>query len=236
LVLRLQSLQFDISRNQEVKDSLQAALLKEDNLPYASPGVLAQMGRLSVASDRQELTNTIYEYFLGNFEESDLILEALKGLGEIRISQGKFTEAEALLTDVITRFPQLPHSADAYLRLGDIYRMQERWDEAVEIYNLILSVKEWRGELWPIALNRIGDTYREMGEDLKASGFYERVYILYQSYPPQAAEAYTKRADTLIQLGEASKAKEVLLEMLDNPDLASQAIAQEARITLLQLP
>lgn len=234
-LMRLQALQYQTSENQELKDSLIVSLLKEENLPFASPGVLALMGELGNKEDRPELTRQIYEYFLATYDTSDFILEALNGLAELRIKEKRYVEAGDLLRSICDRFPTLPQAAQAYLRLGDVYRMQEKWPEAVETYTLILSVKDWRGEIWPMALNRLGDTHREMGKNLEATGFYERVYVLYSGYPAEAAEAYYKRAETLVEMGESEKAKETLKDMLDQSAMASQPIAQNARVLLLKL-
>jgi TolA-binding protein len=235
LLMRLQTLQYQTSQNQELKASLRTALLKEENLPFASAGVLSLMGQLSRETDRPDLTRKIYEYFLATYDSSDFILDALTGLAELRIEEKRYVEAGELLRSVCDRFPSLPQAAQAYLRLGDVYRLQEQWQDAVDTYTLILSVKDWRGELWPMALNRLGDTHREMGKALEATGFYERVYVLYSGYPVQAAEAYYKRAETLVELGEAAKAKETLKDMLDQSAMASQPIAQDARVLLLKL-
>jgi TolA-binding protein len=236
LELRLIGFQIETAPNEDLVELLTASLLQEKNLEEASPGVLALMGRLAEDSSTPELGLRAYEVFLERYPESDLILEALKGLAEARVDAGDLNGAIQLFEEVTERFPLLPHGADARLRLGDLYRQQGEPDKAIEAYTLILSVKEWRGELWPTALLRLGDTEMERERFLEASGYYQRVYVMYTGFPALAAEAYYKGAQALQNLGESDKMREVLEEMLDQPEFANQPVAREARILLMSQP
>ena len=56
-------------------------------------------------------------------------------------------------------------------------------------------------------------------EYLKASAYYERIYVMYGHYRPWAAKGYLRRAEALSKAHEKNKARETLQEMLANPDL-----------------
>lgn|GEM_PF-1439631 len=236
LLLRLRGLQYETTDNEEIKKLVKELLIREETIDIASPFTLQQMGRLAAADGNTDLTSKVYEHFLEEYEDSDLILDALVGLSENRILEQKYGEAVDLLQAITDRYPTLPQAADAYIRLGDVYRLLDETQKALEMYTLILTVKEWRGELWPQALVKIGDTHSEREEFDKAFGFYQRVYLMYQGYSSYAAEAYYKSAQMLTKLGRESEAKKTIEEMLENDVLASQPVAADARIFMLKLP
>ncbi len=235
LLLRLEGLQYETTRNPELKELLRQRLLKPEALEFASPFSLAQMGRIGEMARDLPFTRAVHEHFIANFEDSDLILGALVGLSDVRIQEEKYPEALEMLKAITDRFPTQPEAAEAWMRIGDIHRSREAYDKAEEVYTLILSVKEWRGELWPRALLKLGDTHNEAGDPTKAFGFYQRVYVLYGGYPEQAATAYYRSALMLQKLGKVQEARDTLREMLEQPALASRPIAQDARALMTRL-
>ncbi len=235
LLLRLEGLQYETSENEALRTAIEDRMMKEDNIAFASPITLELMGRIAEEKKNSEFARKVYEHFLEEFEDSDLILNALVGLSENRIQEERYVEAEELLRAITDRFPSMYEAAEAWIRLGDLYRMKGEFKEAEETYTLILSVKDWRGELWPRALLKLGDTHAENKAHDKANGFYQRVYVMYVGYPPQAAEAYVRSAEMLKAMGKNADAKKALQEMLDQAPLAAQPIAQEARAMIMNL-
>jgi TolA-binding protein len=235
LLLRLRGLQYMTTENEEIKALVEDLLLNEMNIPEASPYTLDMMGRVGSEKGLVDFTNKVYEHFLEEFEDSDLILHALIGLSENRIKEVRYGEAIDLLKSITDRYPTLPQAAEAYMRLGDVYRKVDETDKALETYTLILSVKEWRGELWPQALLKIGDTHAEKDEFNKAFGFYQRVYVMYLGYPEEAGEAYYKSALMLSKLGKDKEAKDTINEMLEQETLAGLPVAADARTFMLKL-
>ncbi|MCC5849170.1 MAG: tetratricopeptide repeat protein [Verrucomicrobia bacterium] len=235
LVLRLESLQHEVTANESLKTHLRERLLNPELIPEASPFTLMVMGRLGEETENTEFTAKVYEHFLNEFEDSDLILDALVGLSENRILTERYVEAIDLLQSITDRYPTLPQAAEAYMRLGEIHRMQGDTEQAIEMFTLILSVKDWRGVLWPRALLNIGDTHAAAGNLEEAFGFFQRVYVMYIGYPQQAATAYLRSAEMLNQLGRTNEARTTLEEMLGNRTIAQQPAAQEARAMMLRL-
>jgi TolA-binding protein len=236
LLLRLEGLMYETSDNGELRAAIRQRMLQERNIPLAAPISLVTMGKMAREAGDAALTGKIYEHFLDKYEDSDLILDALEGLSVARIEEKRYVEALDLLKSITDRYPTLPQAAEAYLRMGDIHRMDGQPDKAIDTYTLILTVKDWRGELWPRALLKVGDTHAEINKHAEAFGFYQRVYVMYVGYPEQAAEAYTKSARMLEAMGKIHEARATLKEMLDQAALARQPIAQEARSLLLRLP
>ncbi len=235
LLLRLESLQHEVTANETLKAHLRERLLEPELIPEASPFTLMIMGRLGEESENSDFTASVYEHFLSEFEDSDLILDALVGLSENRIERESYVEAIDLLRSITDRYPTLPQAAEAYMRLGEIHRLQGETEDAIEMFSLILSVKDWRGVLWPRALLNIGETHAAAGNLEEAFGFFQRVYVMYIGYPREAAIAYLRSAEMLNQLGRVNEARTTLEEMLGNRTIAQQPAAQEARAMMLRL-
>lgn len=236
LALRLETLQFLTTNNETLKANLLERLLDPELIPLAPPFTLEVMGRLGVEHEKPEFVSAVYEHFLQEFEDSDMVLDALVGLAQNRFEEERFGEAADLLRAITDRYPTLPQAAEAYLRLGQIYRIQEEFDLSIEVLSLILSVQEWRGELWPRALIEIGHTHAAAGRFSEAFTFFQRVYVMYTGFPRYAAEAYYQSARMLVEGGQISEARNTLREMLDNPVLAAQPAATQARAFLTRLP
>lgn len=236
LSLRLETLQHETTSSEVLRNSIRERLIDPELIPLASPFTLMVMGRLGEEAELTDFTSQVYEYFLEEFEDSDLILDALVGLSENRIETEQYTEAIDLLQAITDRYPTMPQAAEAYMRLGEIYRLQEEFDLSIEMFTLILSVKEWRGELWPRALLNIGDTHAANGAFEQAFGFYQRVYVMYIGFPEQASLAYLRSAEMLQRLGRVNEAKTTIEEMLSNRVISQTPAAQDARAMLLRLP
>jgi tetratricopeptide (TPR) repeat protein len=119
-------------------------------------------------------------------------------------------------------------AGNALILLGKIYTEQGKYAEADECFKSVLQIKGWRS-LWPEALYCRGDNAMAQRRFDVASAYYERIYLMYGHYRDWMAKAYLRRAECLIKGFQEAKAREVLHEMLDNPDLAGRPELSEAR-------
>jgi hypothetical protein len=72
-------------------------------------------------------------------------------------------------------------------------------------------------------------------EGIKASAFYERIYVLYIGHRAVAAQAYLKRAECLHRGYEDVKAIETLKAMLENKDFEPFPEYEKAQQLLAKL-
>ena len=114
------------------------------------------------------------------------------------------------------------------------YRNRQ-FDEADKCFNDLLSVKEWRGPLWPAALYGRGEVARLRGKPAEACAYYERIYVMYSNFADWTAKAYVQRAGCLLRLHEQRKAEDMLGEMLAKPELAATPEAEQAREMLKKI-
>ena len=87
------------------------------------------------------------------------------------------------------------------LRIADSLRLQERFKESIEIYNTILSDRNWRGDLTPETLFSIGLCYYNQKNFVDAYQYFQRIYVLYGSYLDWTAKSYVKSIYCLDKIG-----------------------------------
>ena len=235
LTLRLVTLFAETASQRDVQQRLSLSILRESNIPQAGPLTLSHLGRTAEQSGRPELAEKVYRYFLKHYRDSDLAIDALKGMARVHLQRRQFDQAVPLLEDIASRFAMLPDAAWAQLRLAEALRQQGKADEAIRIYGAILGVREWKGEAWAEALVGTGLAHREKGDVKQAFPFFQRVYVMYAGYPEWAATAYVRSAECLDQAGQAEQAVTTLQELLANERLANTAGAQEGRKLLIKL-
>lgn len=235
LELRLIALFAETEKNPSRRADLIGTILRESLLTRAGPITLELMGREAVARGQLDLARKVYAQFLTEHAASDLALGAYQGMAEIYITEQRYEEALKLLREITGRFAALPEAGWALKRTGDVFRLQQRYDEAIQAYKDLLTVKEWRGPLWPETVYWLGVSYRERGDCREAAAYFERLYVLYASYIDWVARAYLQRAECLEQLQENAKAIEVLREMVNNPALAQTAEFARAKEQLARL-
>lgn len=229
LELRLVALFALTARDEEIEHRLANSILRDNYIEDAGPISLMLMGREAEHQGRLELARKIYEHFLLEHARSDLSLDAMKGMASMYLHEGKHAEAEVLLDQITLRYPQFEEAGWARKRLADSLRMQKKYDQAIEIYNLVLSVKDWRGPLWPESLYSIGLCEMERGNTREAFAYFQRVYVLYEGYPEWMAKGYLKSAECLEKLGLRSKAVAHLQEMIGREELADTEEIRTAR-------
>lgn len=235
LNLRLVTLFAEVTEPGADRDRLIAVLMNPRNIEAASPLTLTVMGREAAARGKEDLTREAHRALLERFGDSDFTLDALSGLADVEISAGRFEEAEALLAELIRRYPRQPAAGAAQKRLGDIARLQGHNESAILAYNTLLSVREWRGPLFPEALYWIGVCHLDAGNPREAFAHFQRIYLLYSAHREWSARGYLKSAECLLELNQKPDAISTLEEMLADESLRDLPEFGAARETLEKL-
>ena len=96
-----------------------------------------------------------------------------------------------------------PESADAYMHLADAYRIEERYDRALEAYDQVIAYDEKRADAWfysaVIQLTKIEDPDRGLTALAQAleGGFKNQEAIAQLLADPELLER--DRVETLLQ-------------------------------------
>ncbi len=236
LLMRLAALFYSITSEGGSDAGILSAFMRESYITNAGPISLVMMGREAAKRGNMDMANRIYDHFLEEHHSSDLALEALKGVAEAKMEQGKFDEAAVYLADIANRFATMEDAAWANLRLADIYTKKRKFEAAEALYTLVASVKEWSGEATPEALYGLGQAKLAQGKTDEATAYFENIYILYGGgYPAWGVKAYIARARALRKMGRTDDARTILQEMVDNETLAKMPGAKEARDLIAEL-
>jgi len=228
------------------RERLLDLICTSSNIPYASPAVLETM--LATARERKqdELAVRTARAVIADFTETDYALDARMFLAQRAIelargepagstrTQGLFEEAIGHLDVIRNVFATSGEAAEALLTLGEVYTLLNKPDEADQCFKDVLGVREWRN-LWPRALMGRGASAEAKREWIRASAFYERIYVLYIGHREIAAQAYFRRAECLHRGYEDAKAVETLKALLANPDFEAFPEYEKARQLLARL-
>jgi len=201
-------------------EALDRRIMQESNIEKAGPITLAYMSRRAGEEKNFALTEKIYRWFVEQHEASDLIRDAQRAMTEVFMVREQYDEALELAQAALGRFGLAADLGWAQKRIADIYRVQGRLDEAIENYNMLFGVREWRGALTAEALYWIGRCYFEQADFEKAFAFFQRSYVLYEGYPEWAVKGYLGSAACLEKLGKTDQARATLREMLSREQYA----------------
>lgn len=228
------------------RETLLDQIVAGTNIPYASPAVLETMLSTAQARKQNALVESVARAIIVDFGETDYALDARmvlarRALGQARemdsgavARDGLYAEAEEHLTFIRNVHATSGEAAEALLMLGEIHLQYNRVKQAEQCYIDVLGVRGWRN-LWPRALLGRG-ACAEAGRDwLRATAFYERIYVLYAGQRELVAQAYLKRAECLHRGFEDVKAVETLKAMLAQEDLGSYPEYVQARQLLSRL-
>lgn len=229
LALRLnRALLYEPNISDEERKKILGEIISEENMPYAGPAVLQLMIDEAGKLGNPELSKKAAEEMIKVFTETDYALDARMYLAMEAMRNKDYDAAEKHLNVIREVFATSGEAAEALNLLGKIYLEQKKFDKADEAYKAILSVKEWKGKLWPEAL--YGRAQAMIGQNKydKACAYLERIYLMYSHYKSWAAKAYLLRADCLKKMRMYKEAVETLEDMLKNPDITGLPEVQEA--------
>jgi len=153
---------------------------------------------------------------------------AFYGLALIALDEGRGEEAKGYLARFEREAMYSGLTGKVKMILVQLLWDERRHREAFEVLDEMLE-----GEL-PArdkaeALMRYGELLTERREWLRATAYYERVYIVYGRFSDLVAGAYAKRAELLEKLKREREAGEVWGELARRQDLADTAEAGLAR-------
>jgi TolA-binding protein len=229
LELRLITLFAETAEQESTRRTLAAGILRDANIPLASPATLVLMGEEAERLGRADFARRVYEHFLRVYADSDFAARALRWSVEQKLAAGHADEAEVVLRDLANRFATGSDGGWAQKRLADLRRARKDYAGAIEAYNAILAVKAWRGELWAEALYDIGTCHQAQNDYNQAFPFFQRVYVMYQAFDVWAARAYLQSAICLEKAHKPAEALRTLDEMLARKERAELPEGAEAR-------
>ena len=105
----------------------------------------------------------------------------------------------------------------------------------MEAYEKVLEIREIIPRTKAAALLQMGDLLVSGGELLKATAYYERLYVSYGRYGELVAAAYEKRAAILEELDRNEEALEVWSELAEREDLVDFPESARAKERLAML-
>ena len=101
--------------------------------------------------------------------------------GAMEVRRGRLTEASAVLQDVLRRYPQGAHLAEAYYLLGTVYQRQNQPANSIQVYEMGLAqppALPWTAKtLW--ALARLQEERQELA---RAVELYQRLAQDFSTY------------------------------------------------------
>ncbi|QBG46522.1 tetratricopeptide repeat protein [Verrucomicrobia bacterium S94] len=234
LRLRLQVTQA-LLEGDEVAAAFGAELL-EDGVPLklTTPVSLALMCDAAADTGNVEQMRRLSEYFIENFEESDLLWHAYRAKTYMYLAEENYKDVLWSIDEAQSMFGAEPHMGWAQMIKADTEFKMGRLEDAEASYNMIMGVPEWRGPLFAEAMFGMGNCAVAAGDLEKAHSFYQRVYLLFKSYADGdwAAKGYIAAADVLNKLGREEEAVKTLKAMLEDVYTNTNPLAEQVRLQL----
>ncbi len=153
---------------------------------------------------------------------------AYLGLGLVALKEHQQEDALKWLARFEKETLGSPLLAEVARIKADLFAENREYDAAKAEYERILDMPTVSRQVKAQTLIKLGDLMVAKREKLKATAFYERVYVSYGKYRNEVATAYAKRANTLDELKMPDKAMDVRRELALREDLATTPEAQQA--------
>ena len=141
----------------------------------------------------------------------------------------KYEEARTELARFRAESPMHPLAVRVALRFADTLTQTDRFDEAQEALEAILSLRQARGRPHAQALLALSRNAESAGQLERAIPYAQRVYNVYRAYPELSADAYWISALQFEAIGDNVAAYRTLDEMLKDPRIEPLPIAAEAK-------
>ncbi|VGO22826.1 hypothetical protein SCARR_04923 [Pontiella sulfatireligans] len=220
----------------EERELVADKVVQPKNVPAAGSGTLVLMAREGVKRKDYEIVHDAYRRFMATFQVSNNMLYIMNANLDALIGDGSYADAIALSEDILLRFGYSKSVGWARKRRGDAFRMQKKYDQALEAYKELLAIREWRGPLTPEALYCSGVCKMELGETEEAFAYFQRIYVLYEEYTEWVAPAYANSIACLELLGDHEQdIIKTYKEMLANEAVAATPEGRDARKRLMEL-
>ena len=169
------------------------ARLPEAPQPPDPEQLLASIDRLAEGQLWQEIEARLNTLDTLPLPEA-LVIKVLMKRAAVEVRRGRSMEASAVLQDVLRRYPQGAHLAEAYYLLGAVYQRQNQPANSIQAYEMGLAqppTLPWTAKtLW--ALARLQEERQELA---RASDFYQRLTQDFPAY--EQAESSLWRAGWL---------------------------------------
>jgi tetratricopeptide (TPR) repeat protein len=202
------------------------------NAKEHSPRIVADVADALRESGRLDEARKLYvdlrKWHPRAFEKDRVFL----GLGLIALSEKKPEEALKALARFETETLNSPLLGEVASIKGGLFVDQGKYKEAQAEMEKILVMPTVPRQLKATTLLKLGDLMTAQKQDLKATAYFERVYISYGKYLPEVALAYFKRAEALDRLNEPRKAEAVYRELAERLELSAQSVHQKAIVLL----
>lgn len=138
--------------SEEEKKNIIRDIVQAKNIPLAGPSTLELIMDEGLKQNKPELAEEAAYTIVESFTETDYALSARMYLAKIAIKKEDYKTALKHLGVIKEVFATDLQAAEALAIMGDIYMKQKKFDEADDCFKSILSVREWKGPLWPRAL------------------------------------------------------------------------------------
>jgi len=234
LALRLRTL-FAYTSEGAAREDRVAPILKTENIEKAGALTLLLMAEEAFRREQFGLVHEIYTHFAAVFEESDILADIMNIKLHVMVREADYSGAVTLAEEITNRFGYRDQIGLTRKLKADALRLSGQLEEAIQTYNELFAVREWRGPLTPESLYWIGVCRDLQGRSEEAFAFFQRVYVLYEGYPEWAAKAYIGSVRSLEKLGRREDMIRTLRELISSEGLAGTPETQEARIWLSRL-
>lgn len=216
----------------DVAAALGAELLDSDlDLKLASPASLSLMCDAAVDTGNVEQMKRLYEYFVENYEESDMLWHAYRAHTYRLLAEENYWGVLASIDEAQGMFGAEAFMGWAQIIKADTEFKMDKYEEAEASYNMCLGVAEWRGPIFAEAMYGMGQCRLARGDLETAHSFFQRTYLLFKGYADGdwAAKGYLAAADTLLKLGREEDAINTLKAMLEDEYTNTNPLADQVR-------
>ena len=222
----------------DVAAALGAELLESGlELKVASPAALALMCDAAVDTGNVEQMTRLSDYFIENYEESDLLWHAYRARTYRYLAEENYKDVLWTIDEAQGLFGAEAFMGWAQLTKADTEYKMGKYEEAFNSYNMCMGVAEWRGPIFAEAMYGMGQCKLAQQKLEDAHSFFQRTYLLFKSYAngDWAAKGYIAAADVLRKLGREDDAINTLKAMLEDTYVNSNPLAEPVREQLKKL-
>jgi len=220
LKLRIETL-LALIAEEEVREQYMSSLIAGMDIEASGPLTLTMVAKEAAQRGEYALVHKAYARTVAVFEESGLLLDVMNVELDVLIREKRYPEALKLAENITDRFGYRQEVALTRKMKADAYRLMGDFDQAVETYNELFAIREWRGPLTPEALYRIGTCKLELGKPEEAFAFFQRVYVMYEGYTEWVARAYEDSVHCLQITGRHEDVAKTWREMVSLENIAA---------------